>query len=194
MRRGGQYRWVGKYAGPVAPESLARRDQLGGHWVTLADDQEWLCPVARSFSSDDGPPRWLRQLPSAVNIDDDGNWIISSVVDRYAHLWEIAEKWFQAWSGAEASEAGENGKTTVEFDFSGGLDAALTCLQTNYRLGKAEAVLLGLFDHMTPRVVLNALIDEPTYMDWFQKKSREESAGSNTAAGSVVSTQATDPP
>ena len=49
-------------------------------------------------------------------------------------------------------------------------DAALLALATNYRVGKAEVVLLGLFDDRATVEILKALIDWPTISAWLKKK------------------------
>jgi hypothetical protein len=99
----------------------------------------------------------------------------------------------QALFGIEDATDGK--PLQVALDFDGLHEAAIQALQQNYRLGPAEADLLGLLTGEIAREILEALIDLPTRVAWFKKKqSAAADGGSNTAAGSPAGTPATVPP
>jgi len=148
-----------------APKDLAREEQLPGHEVRLADGQEWLVPVARGFTENDGELRWYIALPQKTTIDAEGNWMQGDVVACYARLWEIATTWWDTFHVETTPEG-----VTIRFDFAGSNDAAALVLAANYRLAKVEIALLGLFNARSPATVLNALVDWPTMETWLKKK------------------------
>lgn len=166
--------WVGRYTdAPVKPEDLARAEQLDGHWVTLGDEQRWLAPVARAQTEHDGELRWHNALPAATTIDAEGHWVEAGVLPRYAPLWPIATAFWDQWMGAKEDGGGPADTATVSFDFAGANDAALAALAANYRLGKAEVALLGLFNDQTVLGILLALVDGPTVQEWLKKKTEQ---------------------
>lgn len=190
--------WVGYYTDqPPTPAELVRDKQLPGHLVTLGDDQDYEIPVARGFSDDEENVGGYQALPSISTLDDEGNWTPGGVVAKHAELWEVAQRWWDSFVGAAAEDQQptETGGLRVEFDFAGLNDAALTALATNYRLGKAEVALLGLFDQEIVREILLAVIDWPTIENWLKKKEANSrtAAGSATDAGPPADTGPTDP-
>lgn len=163
--------WVGFYRDdPPRPADLVCRSPIAGHLVPLNDEQLWLIPVARALDEDGSGLAFSNALPTTVTLNDEGQWENGGVVPRYAALWELATRWWDTLHEATA-EASES--QTVAFDFQGGYDAALTALATNYRVGKSEIALLGLFNQECCREILNALVDWPT-MEAFLKKKRLE--------------------
>lgn len=163
--------WVGFWRDrPPGPADLARTEMIPGHKVQLADGQRWLAPVARSLrireSGDELGLAWARELPERLDLADDGKtWVNSGILPRYQPLWDIAEKWAECrWGGGhDDALAGP-----------GAVDAAVLCLQTNYRVGRAEIALLGcLTDELVNRI-LNMLIDEPTMEEFVKKKAEQE--------------------
>ena len=158
--------WVGIDARKKPkPESLKRPNALSGHLVELADGNRWMVPVARAFLEDDGDLRYYCALPHTVDLDEDGHWMVGNVQERYSHLWLIAEKWWDAKKSATV------GDSRVSLDFGELHDSALAALQCNYRLGKVECVLLGLFAGSSAVAVLDALIDLPALEDVLKKKA-----------------------
>ncbi len=162
---GGVY-WVGidERKRPT-PESLMRPDALNGHAVELADGNQWIIPVARSFAQDDGELRYYCSLPHGVDLDDDGNWTVGSIRPRYAELWALAEKW---WDAKQSATVDDN---SVSLDFGEIHDSALAALKCNYRVGKVEVVLLGLFAGSSAVAILDALIDMPSLDEILKKKA-----------------------
>ena len=168
----GSVAWVGCYddARPK-PEDLLQPDTLGGHLVRLGDGKEWTVPVARGMSEEDGELRWSCALPTGVALDDDGNWLRGAPLAKYDRLWELACKWWDVWNAAAVG--GEDGKA-AEFAFDGLHDSAVLALQTNYRIGKAEAALLRLFDGSKAVEVLKAVIDWPTIVIWMAEQNAKK--------------------
>jgi len=172
----GSSAWVGvaKNATP-SPLDLARREQLRGHWTRLADESEWLIPIARQWSEeDDGELRWSHALPRVLDLDDAGNWAYTKILPRYAHLWDIAERWEVARQRAIVGDSDESGVVPVTFTFANAVDSAATVLQANYRVSRTECAMAGLFASGVPTGILDALIDWPTRLEWFKKKLATE--------------------
>lgn len=178
--------WVGTYRDePLPPEALARKEQLGGHLVTLADSQQWLVPVARSFVDTEDGLQWIDRLPSTSALDAEGHWVSGPVIDRYRQLWQIAAQWHDARMAAirnlsaedeERLEANESVQVILEFENLH--TSAVTTLAANYRLSSAEAALLGLLSKQHAIRVLNALTDEPALLEILKKKDPQgQSAG-----------------
>jgi len=190
--------WLGSPHGErVEPRDLIRETPLAGHWVHLADGQDWLVPVARGLADDEDSLTWYSALPAAVTLDDAGNWTRGGVVAKYQQLWQIACDWWDAVQAApvEEVEDGDQGtaRVRVRFSFENVCDAALVALATNYRLNKAEVAFLGLFDDACAREVLMALVDWPVAREFLKKKLAAAHAGSSTAAGPPAGTAATGP-
>jgi hypothetical protein len=160
---------------------------LSGHLVTLGDGQRWRVPIARAIDAEAELLTYGNVLPRAVDVDDDGEWTPAGTVARYAPLWEIATSYWHARVHAEELDEG------IKFDFAGERDAALAALAANYRIGKAEVGLLGLFNDQAILQILDALIDMPTFEAWCKKKLAAASVGSSTGAGPAASLPATNP-
>lgn len=172
--------WVGYFtADPPGPDDLVRQRVLPGHLVRMNDDREWLAPVARGWNDDEKKPHPYIALPTLTGIDDDGAWSAGGVAPKHEQLWDIALGFWDAMISELNTDAEVGNK--IVFDFAGQNDAALAALQANYRIGKVEVALLGLFTDQCTGEVLQALIDGPTFKEWLKKKA----AGSDelTAAG-----------
>jgi hypothetical protein len=179
------------------PQSLARPRQLAGHEVVLADGRPWLVPMARGWTEEVGDLRWYHALPQRSVLGEDGRWRPGDVLPRFAALWILAMRFEearrQALFGIEGAADGK--PVQVAFDFDGLHEAAVRALLENYRVGPAEVDLLGLLTGDIAREILEALIDLPTRVEWFQKKqSVAAGGGSSTAAGSPAGTAAIAPP
>lgn len=176
--------WVGMYIEhKPAPSELIRKQPLEGHGVELADDQTWTVPICRQFNVD--AEQFHISLPCKMELDDDGNWGRGDVVERYQHLADVADRWFEFFM----AQAGGQATETVTID-----DTAhwcVTVLQANYRIGAAELDLLGALTDETRQEVLGATIDVPTVRDWVKKKQRDEPL--NSTLGCEVETPVTIP-
>jgi hypothetical protein len=157
--------WVGRASEPVIlPQDLAREQQLKGHWVAMPDEQRWLVPIARRTIDTEEEMTWFNALPQVIGLGEDGQWNTGKVLPRFAPLWEVAVRWFDAVVGAESTDA----ETII--DFANTVDAAVLALSANYRIGKVEASMLGLLTFESAKEVLMALIDWPTITAWLNKK------------------------
>ena len=169
--------WIGYYTGtPPAPEDLIVKQPLAGHWVELGDGREWMAPVARGLSVDGDDIRQETRVPVMTGLDDDGNWTASEVSAKYAALWDTACSFWDHFAAAIGDA--EEGEESAEFKFDGAHTSALLALSTNYRIGKVESVMLGLFSIHHVRKILEALIDWPVAEDWLKKKAKTGVAGS----------------
>jgi hypothetical protein len=194
--------WVGRYTDePVEPKDLQRRDALRGHWVTLADGQAWLVPVARGATERDGELVCFVELPQYTEIDDAGEWVEGAIVPRYAALWDHATAWWDTLraQGQPAEESSDEpgdapAVPEVKFDFPGLHEAALAALAANYRIGRAEAALLQLFTKQSATSVLKALVDWPTVEEFLKKKFAGLAVGSPIDAGPAAASPAIDRP
>lgn len=163
------------------PEDCVRKKALQGHWVECGDGQEWLAPVARALNEPEEAHKPLESfcaLPQTRTIDENGAWVQGGIMPRYAALWDTA---VLVSESAETAQAGED---AIYFDFENETDAALLCLAINYRIGKAEANLLGLFTDESVGGILGALVDWPVVDTWIKKKKAMVIDGLNTSDGS----------
>ena len=187
----GSTAWCGYYSeDPPTPDDLLRADPLPGHRVTLADGRPWLVPVARGVAEDG----WYHTLPRLSTLDESGDWTPGDVVPRYRELWETACKWWDAINEAQVEPTAEGARLTL--DFAGIHDAAVVALAANYRVGRTEAAVLGLFDDRCVRDVLDALIDGPTLIEFAKKKieADRQAAGSSSEPGKPADSPTTDQP
>jgi hypothetical protein len=61
---------------------------------------------------------------------------------------------------------------------------AIAALQTNYRMGNIElSFFKGAYTPETRQEILNAVIDQPTWLEWVNKKKERESVGLTTSVG-----------
>lgn len=191
------------------PADLARPSLLDGHPVRLADGTDWIVPLARGLTEQDGELRYYKPLPTKVGLDAEGNWSPGEVTGRFARLWQIAcEYWdateILAGKLADEPEAGDEDpdaaeatkrqleKVRLEFDYDGMHDKALEVLAFNYRVGKAEVGLLELFDDSSARAILDAATDWPAAVAFLEKKMTQL-AGTPTGPGGTAGSPATDP-
>jgi hypothetical protein len=190
--------WFGMLGDAVpTPGELARARQIPGWEVRLADDRLWVIPMARGHAEEDGLCRWFCALPQRSRLGDDGLWAEGDVLPRFASLWQLAERYDRSCREAiAAARAGAgDGQVKATFDFQGIHESAVDALAYNYRIGPAEADLLGILTWDISREILEAVIDWPTLVDWFKKKlSATSPAGASTDAGPPDSTAATGQP
>jgi len=192
--------WCGFWTDqPPGPEQFARDELLDGHPVLLGDGNHWQVPKTRVWIEENGQPVYAPQLPTRTTLDDDGNWQPGQVIAQYAELERVAVAW---WDVRHEAEPDEDDPSRITFDFPGANDAALVALAANYRLGRNEVGMLGLFDNRTPAAVLDAVVDWPTLRAWLiedaKKKTAKEAdhppAGSSSEPGSSADSPATNPP
>lgn len=176
------------------PADLARKKQLAGLAVELADKEEWIVPLARSYqigTGAGGEPTLAFEpaLPRAWDLDEAGQWQSRGPVSEYARLWDLACEWFEqrlalARAVQDARDEGEEPEEgQVNWTLAQAIDAACEVLAVNYRLGKQEAAALGLLSDTAVRSVLDAACDFATLLKYEQKKSAWDAAGGSTAPG-----------
>lgn len=168
----GREHWVGiETEPPTTPAQLLRPEALAGHQVTLGDGRQWVVPLARAVSGEADAPLFRCALPHQLDLDDSGGWTVGAVASRHAGLWQLACDYFDARAAAEL----QSDNALMEFDELH--DAATQVLQTNYRIDKLEAVLLGLFTGGAAVAVLEALIDMPGLAELIKKKQADTTSG-----------------
>ncbi len=189
----GSSAYVGYYTDdPPKPQDLLRSQVIPGRVVLLGDDQQWMAPIARGVLGSEDELVYHCPLPTATTIGDDGEWGRGSIMPKYLPLWEAATRVWNAIS-AECLAAPGNSDTErdVSIDCAGGNDAAMLAIATNYRVGKAEVALLGLFNSQAVSGILLTLVDWQTIASWTEKKTA--TGGSSTGGGQADDTPATGP-
>lgn len=167
--------WLGlAKADPPGPEDLIRRDALAGLGVRLLDGREWIVPVARGLNEEDGELRYRMNLPTRITLDEGGRWASGEVTPRWKRLWEVAERFWNAFllGGAESVENG----LAVSMRFGDIAEAAVTALGANYRLRRDEAAILALLDEANALEICQVLVDWGTMETFLKKKAQEHSA------------------
>ena len=186
----GQKLWAGFYTDDrPKPANLERKKRLNGHPVELLDGNKWLCPVARSIGEQDGALVWDYAVPNRSRLNDDGQFEPGEVVEKYAVLWEMASCWNDVRKGAFEESDGE----TVSFSFDNIHHSAVMALAVNYVVGPVECDLLGLLGQDAAVEILDALIDQPTWIELL-KKMADQLDTSPTEDGLSADTPVTDQP
>jgi hypothetical protein len=145
--------WAGYFndAKPT-PADLVREHPLFGHTVELCDGQKWTVPLARQAFEHDGAISTAVNLPERADLDESGNWVLGAVDSKYADLWKTACAFWDSLIGAETAEGG----VRMQLNLPSKLDAAVTALQANYRIGRIEAAMLGILNDVKVDEVLIA--------------------------------------
>lgn len=158
---------------PPKPEDLARPKQQAGHWVKLADGNEWLIPVARRPAG--GSP-----FPRRIKFDAAGEPAVDAQPSDAEHrwLWEQACRYWDAVT--MAAEAADGQATTVQVTVGDTIQLAARALALNYRLSTAEVSMLGLLSTDLLSPICDALCDWPSLaalMGTAEEPPRPNSAG-----------------
>lgn len=153
--------WLGYGTKEVpGPDDLVRDEVVMGHAVTLADGNDWIVPVARSFREG------LTCLPEDLRMGADGK-LQRSVKAAYRELFDRAS--------AVAEPAYSQG--FYEIDEEESYRLVVDALAVNYRVGLAEVNALGLLDTRTRHAALGALIDQPTFLELMKQFEAEQAGG-----------------
>lgn len=181
--------WIGYTNGDIPTrDDLARPELIAGDPVTLADGREWIVPIARAWTEEDGELRWLHRLPRLLGMGDDGQWTEGRVVERFARIWKIAVLWEKIRGRDKPLDPDDELEAAVyaddidDFTVNDIVGAAAGVLKENYRIGPVEASILGLFTSDAAQQILDTTIDFPKWLDWIKKKAAE-SVGMNTDDG-----------
>lgn len=135
---------------PPTPADLVRRKTFAGHAVTLADGREWLIPVVRR-------PGGSTNLPQRLGWDFATKKFGATLDERYRDVWERTAEAVDVFFNREKT----GGSITLER----ACELAVDALRLNYRIGPAEASLLGLLDTTNWEQALGAVVDLPTFLE-----------------------------
>ncbi|HEV3022169.1 MAG TPA: hypothetical protein VGX76_06865 [Pirellulales bacterium] len=141
--------WLGK-SGTLGLDDFARKRQLRGQRVTLADGNDWTIAVAQ-------------QLPCVLGLDAGGAW--TGVCDPqysayYAACWGF-------WDALEVSST--SGGAVVSW--SKGADFACQALAVNYRVNRDVVAWLGLLRDDLLWEIAKAAVEFDTWGAMLQKKT-----------------------
>jgi hypothetical protein len=166
----GQDIWLGHYLEQrPKPKDLARAEQISGYWVRFDDGHQWLAPMARRWTELDDRLFWDYNLPRRYSLNDNAEWVPGDVKPKYERLWTLAMQYDDQLFDAVAS-AEEEPDGTLRFDFPEINTLAVMALQVNYRVGASELDMLGVYDESSRQLILDALLDNQTWMKWIKKK------------------------
>lgn len=172
--------WIGYYNDDQpTPIDLARDEMIGGHFVTLGDGGRWRIPVCRQYLPD--KEQFAQKLPRTMDIDDNGEWIIGSVVAKHRALWNASEEWWDAI--VDGIESGVDSSTVTINDVA---ESCVSVLSTNYRVGRIEMAMLGLLTDDTRVEIMNASIDMPTFREHLKKKQQQERSATTPGSGAEI--------
>lgn len=130
--------WLGWYKDRPMPTplDLARKVQLPGETITLADGHKWLVPIARDFEG-------ACKVPRCFDLDEEtGGWVPSKVRSEYAKLWAHAVAVYTAQMEAIASLA--DGEDSVRYTIPDDEALVADSLAANYRVSARELATLGV--------------------------------------------------
>lgn len=146
--------WIGvdQRSGHV-PGDFARSTQRAGHGVVLGDGHVWEIPPARLALGGTGLPR-RRVLREGGAVEWEVEAAYRSLSDSAARLWNARQ-------GHPESITADD------------LDAIVgEALAVNYRLGKLEAIALGLLTDDAVRGIVDALLDWPVVLQLIQAEKK----------------------
>ena len=164
------------------PADLERDVMLPGLDKVLGDGEHWQVPVARTIADQD---EWqpVNMLPCRHTLNDDGEWVSGTPLQRYVPLFEAAQAYWDAyWEAIDklGTQEGE-GKQAQRFTVAVDDTSCVVVVQANYRVAAVELSVLGAFNDETVAVILETAADMESVATWFKKKRERD--GASTAAG-----------
>lgn len=161
--------WVGYWNDhKPTPEGLARKKQLPGELVKLADGNAWRVPRLMAYEDGSG---FAVDLPCYADLDVNGQWCNGGVAEEFATAASFAERIYEGMIKAELGQAPRLTSQEV-------LSMSVQLLQLNYCIGDIEAAMLRLFKvEAALRDVVKAAADWKTFVAWCDKKKESVSAG-----------------
>lgn len=142
--------WIGwDKDAPPSPETLARKKQLAGEHLLLADGREWLIPVAQ-------------HLPKLMKLSQETGQVTSVVAPQYKAFLQ------DAWNTL-AKFMERDGE--VYIDYQVGFSAAVRVLAMNYRICRDLADALGILGDNELWTIPSTACECAAMLDLLQKKS-----------------------
>lgn len=157
--------WLGWYKDrPMpTPADLARKVQLPGETITLADGHKWLVPIARLAEGQ-------CVLPCVFDLDEEtGKWQAKDVKKQYAKLWQHANSCYQSIIGSASTRS----EDYVLPDYE---NVVADTLAANYRVSARELSSLGVIDSEIAATIIHVILDYKGLVSL--KKSQEQDTGS----------------
>jgi len=149
----GSEAWVGwETKNPPKPEGLERAKMTPlRKSIELCDGNQWECPIAQRPELRDGEEAPVRacRLPRKI-VYKNGDWILGELREADRELWRVTNETFD-----QLNKLGEGTSLVLN------VESAVTALSANYRIGRTEVGILGLFESDCKKVfeVLKALVD-----------------------------------
>lgn len=141
--------WIGwDRDDPPTPENLARRKQMTGSRLRLADGHEWLIPIAR-------------HLPMLLGLADDET-VSRTVIPQYRKFWQDSYGMLTHFT-TESAEVG--------IDPVVGIDYCASALAVNYRMNRDLASCLSLLDSHLFWEIPKIVCEYDKLAEWVEKKN-----------------------
>lgn len=145
--------WLGwRTDAPPGPADLERATMVAGYRVSLADDREWLMPVARAQADREGR-EFQTTLPCTSGVDFATGEMVYDVKPAYQKLYDRACRYFEWFVSGEDSDPPSDRELFA---------LCVDCLAVNYRLSIWEVSALSLLTRENVLPALQAVIDLPT--------------------------------
>ena len=166
--------WLAK---PPAPPDVVRPRVLDGYLVELQGGEQWAVPVARHHARGCA-------LDTSVYLGPDGGLLEGDVLAEFAGLAAHGDRVWDSFR-AEQGLLDEGEEPPPEIEKAEAFRIAVEALAFNYRIGLAEASLLGMRGRFLTKVgvqaVLRCLFDLPGWLE--ADAARRASAEGNAPAG-----------
>jgi hypothetical protein len=158
------------------PETVLRREPLGGKAVKLEDGNEWIVPVGRPNSAITSVPLVLKRKGDGVEARPSKRF--ESLCADAKTLFDFCYK--EAISSSEAKDGQQIAYRTA-------YDIACRALAVNYRIGPDEVDVLGLLSTTSVILVGRAIADWDGFLELCaEKKPEPAGGGSSTANGGTA--------
>lgn len=174
--------WIGFDSEALpTPESLARLPMASGIPISMGDKRLWLIPAIRGVDGD-------TMLPCAQRWKGGDEWVTGEPKAEYRDIYEHAGRlWDVIFTGLLTADP-EN--EDITFDVADECGIVCRALTVNYRIGRAEASMMGLIDGGSQLGALLAIIDFPGAVE---VKKKMDSLGPDWRPGTKECTPATSP-
>jgi len=178
--------WVGmRTDAPPGPAGLVRTSALAGGQLILGDGNRWEIPQARQYDQ----AGFYCCLPCETGVNDAGQWTSGPVMTKHRALWELSESWAVLRAEALRRYLSADSERPADLQLEGvdARDVAFAALAANYRIGRIEVVMLGLFTGETEQRIADEVIDFEGYVALIKKKAADPTDGpACTSAGEAA--------